>query len=469
MLYWLASIAHILVAGTATSHILLRKSDVRSAIGWIGLIWFSPFLGAAFYAAFGINRVARRASHIKRDQIRTRNAPIAAQTRILQLGDSMNTLAGVGNKITGLPLTHGNRIEVMCSGTEAYPEMLSAIASANSSIALATYIFRLDSVGTKFVEALVEAQNRGVQIRVLVDGIGGGYFSSPIMRSLKNAGIEAARFIHDTRPWRMPFVNLRNHKKLLIIDGAKSFTGGLNIGAENTASGNQKKCVDDTHFYVEGPVVAQMMESFVADWHFTTGEMLSNDIWWPDIQPSGSVVARGVSSGPDEDIGKIETVLVAAILQARHKVRIVTPYFLPDEKLSAAVNLAGLRGVELELLIPKASDHIAMDWAMRAHLAHFHLERVKCFTTSAPFDHSKLMTVDGKWSAIGSPNWDVRSLRLNFEFMLELYGENVVSRIDALIDEKIARSTRLTPNDIIQRPVTQRLRDAGARLLLPYI
>ncbi|MEH6727305.1 MAG: phospholipase D-like domain-containing protein, partial [Hyphomicrobiales bacterium] len=389
--------------------------------------------------------------------------------RMSQLGNSMNTLARVGTEITGLPLTNSNRIDVLRSGTEAYPEMLAAIASANCSIALATYIFRLDNVGAKFVEALVEAQDRGVQIRVLVDGIGGGYFSSPIMRALENAGIEAAQFIHDTRPWRMPFVNLRNHKKLLIIDGAKSFTGGLNIGDENAASEDQNKGVDDTHFFVEGPVVAQMMESFVADWHFTTGEMLSSTIWWPDIQPSGSVVARGVSSGPDEDIGKIEAVLVAAILQARHKVRIVTPYFLPDEKLSAAVNLAGLRGVELELLIPKATDHILMDWAMRAHLALFHLSRVKCFTTSSPFDHSKLMTVDGKWGAIGSPNWDVRSLRLNFEFMLEFYGENIVSRIDALIDEKIARSTRLTPNDIIQRPVTQRLRDAGARLLLPYI
>lgn len=469
MLFWIITVGHGLVAGTATGHILLRKSDVRSAIGWIGLIWLSPFFGAALYAAFGINRVARRASHIKRNLISKKNTPVAPQTRIAQLGDSMSTLARVGTEITGLPLTNGNHIDVLRSGTEAYPRMLAAIASAKSSIALATYIFRLDSIGTKFVEALVQAQDRGVEIRVLVDGIGGGYFSSPIMRALEDAGIEATRFIHDTRPWRMPFLNLRNHKKLLIIDGVKSFTGGLNIGAENTESENHDKDVDDTHFFVEGPIVAQMMESFVADWHFTTDEMLDGQIWWPDIKPSGSVIARGVSSGPDEDIGKIETVLVAAILQARHKVRIVTPYFLPDEKLSAAINLAGLRGVELELIIPQATDHIAMDWAMRAHLAFFHLERVKCFTTASPFDHSKLMTVDGKWAAIGSPNWDVRSLRLNFEFMLEFYDENFASEIDTLIDEKIARSTRLTPDDVAQRPVTTRLRDAGARLLLPYI
>ena len=342
-------------------------------------------------------------------------------------------------------------------------------SSAKNSIALSTYIFRPDRVGIQFVEALVEAQKRGVHVRVLVDGIGSGYFRSPIVATLRNRGVNVGQFMHVKRPWRMPFINLRNHKKILIIDGRKSFTGGLNLGAENTGRRGKGLNVDDTHFLIEGPVVEQIMESFAADWHFTMGEILDNLIWWPNLETKGGVVARGISSGPDEDIGKIEDVFVAAIGQARRKVRIVTPYFLPDERLSSAIDQAALRSVELEILIPSFSDHITMDWAMRAHLAHLNAERVRFYKNPQPFDHSKLLTVDGRWCAIGSPNWDVRSLKLNFEFLLEIYDKDVASGIDAWIDKKFARSVRISSSDIERRPIATKLRDAAARLFLPYL
>lgn len=469
MIYLALAIIHFCIAAIIAGHVLLNKSDVRSAIGWIGLVWLSPFFGAAIYWAFGINRVARRASRMDRDFGTPTGLAKTARVDDSKLDQSRRVLCRVGTELTALPLTGGNRIEILHGGTEAYPEMLAAIAAAGSSIALTTYIFRPDRIGEAFIDALAAARSRGVEVRVLIDGIGSGYFRSPVVGALQKADVAVGRFMHDRRPWKMSFLNLRNHKKLLIVDGQKGFTGGLNLGIENTWTGRERPVVEDTHFVVTGPVVAQMMKSFAEDWHFITLETLDGAIWWPTIDADGPVVARGINSGPDEDVGTIEAILATAVEQARHRVRIVTPYFLPDGKLQAAIDLAILRGVKIELLLPRRSDHVGMEQAMRAHLAFFPLDRLYCFTTPAPFDHSKLVSVDGQWCALGSANWDVRSLRLNFEFMLECYEGNIIADIDALIDEKIETSRRLTSAELNDRPLTVKLRDAGARLFLPYL
>ena len=470
MVFGTLVLLHIVVAAISMSHILVNKSDVRSAIGWIGLVWLSPFVGAAIYSVFGINRVARRASRIIRDPGPDFEFPDLSTLNTIELDADIQQIADVGSRVTELPLTQGNCVLMLQGGAQAYPEMLSSIANARHSIALATYIFRMDQVGSEFVAALIAARKRGVEVRVLIDGIGSGYFLSPVVRRLHNAGIPVTRFMHDWRPWRMSFVNLRNHKKLIIVDGTTGFAGGLNLGNENTWTRTRKReSVDDIHFRVHGPVVGQLMISFAEDWHFSTGEALDGGVWWPTIEPRGDVIARGTSSGPDEDVGSIETILATALGQAKHNVRIVTPYFLPDERLKSAIMLAEIRGVRIELVIPERSDHIVMDWAMRAHLSFFAIERMKCFTTPKPFDHSKLLTVDGKWCAVGSANWDVRSLRLNFEFLLECYDEGTVATINALIDEKISQAKPLTSACLSARPLTARLRDAGARLFLPYL
>ncbi len=469
MVFGVLLVLHVVVAVAGTTHVLVNKSDVRSAIGWIGLIWLSPFAGAAIYSAFGINRVARRASRISRGPGSNIELPDHSTFDTTRLDADIRPVADVGTRITELPLTQGNRVSVLQGGAQAYPEMLSLIANARHSIALTTYIFRLDEVGSEFVAALIAAHKRGVAVRVLVDGIGSGYFWSPVVRRLRSAGITTMRFMHDWRPWRMSFVNLRNHKKLIIIDGAVGFAGGLNLSSDNSLTGTGKRKVDDIHFRVDGPVVAQLMISFAEDWHFSTGETLKGSAWWPKIERTGKVVARGISSGPDEDVGSIEAIFATALGQAKRSIRIVTPYFLPDERLKSAIILAGLRGVQVELVIPGRSDHAAMDWAMRAHLSFFPLERMKCFATPTPFDHSKLLTVDGKWCAVGSANWDVRSLRLNFEFLLECFDKDMVTSIDSLIDKKISQASSLTSACLDRRPLMARLRDASARLFLPYI
>jgi cardiolipin synthase len=470
-LFVLGAVLHCLAAAAVTTHVLLNKRDVRAVTAWIGVAWLSPGLGAALYFVFGVNRVVRRAVRIRRRatmrQARARaSAPIAG---IAELPRNIASIARVAERTTGFQLVAGNSLSILRGGDEAYPAMLDAIRGAERSIALASYIFRADSVGRCFVAALSEAHARGVDVRVLVDGVGSGYLYSPIARRLAAAGIRYSPFLQYWLPWRMPFLNMRNHKKLLIIDGAQGFTGGLNLGAENLSAGHPPRRVDDLHFRLDGPLVRQLMVTFAEDWHFMTGETLNGDSWWPNIPAAGSAVGHGISSGPDEDIGVLASILATAIGEGEQRLRIVTPYFLPDQILSACIALAALRGVEVDILIPERSDFRALDWAMRAHLAWLAAPGISIYTSPGPFDHSKLMTVDGGWSLLGSANWDVRSSRLNFEFNVACYDRETTAALDQVIDRKIAGARGLSGRKLAGRSRAIRLRDAAARLMLPYL
>ena len=266
-----AAIGLVLAIG-ATVHILLRKREVASAVGWIGLVWFAPILGAISYALFGVNRVRSRARQLRL----TDDDPDGAAAVPYSRGEAegMDPLGrGIGH-ITGRPLLTGTQVTIYQNGDAAYPPMLAAIEAAKSSVGLSSYIFRNDVWGGRFIAALIDAKRRGVEVRVLIDGIGGGWLLSPTYRRLRAAGVQAARFMHSLLPWRMPFINLRNHKKVLVLDGMVGFTGGMNIADENVMATRPKMPVQDLHFRIDGPVVSQLAEAFADDWAFVTGEDL---------------------------------------------------------------------------------------------------------------------------------------------------------------------------------------------------
>lgn len=456
---------YVLLAGWVTINILLKKNDVPRALGWIGLVWLTPIFGGLLYYLFGINRVERRALKMRWLDARA-GGPGAACP---QTAENITLLCAASGRITGEPLASGNAMRVLDCGDEAYPVMLDAIRSAQNCIALTSYIFRNDAAGQQFADALIEASQRGVKVRVLLDGIGAGYFYIPILRHMRSGGVACERFLHTWLPWRMPFLNMRNHRKVLVVDGCVAFTGGMNIGAENSKRLTGAQAITDTHFRLEGPVVRVIMDAFARDWTFTTEELLDDPCWWPPLSPVGDVFARGVRSGPDADIYKSEMILGAALSLARKRIRIVTPYFLPDPRLQFAIAQAGMRGVDVQIVIPTKTDQTVMDWAMRGHLRFFLHIKACIIATDEPFDHSKLCTVDGEWSWIGSSNWDARSMRLNFELDVECVDRDFTQRLDRIIDAKIARGTRIEPEILAAERVWLRLRNAAARLLMPYL
>src|SRR3569833_2030423 len=455
----LVALLHLLLALGVTVHVLLTKREAGSSVAWIGLAWLAPIMGSVLYLLLGINRVRRRAQslHRPRPPKRTRNVATARS-------DHLAALEHAGQQITGRPTEDGNSIQLLQNGDNAYPQMLAAIDAATRSIALSSYIFRADAAGNPFIEALTRAKERGVDVRVLIDGYGGGYFTSSTYHRLHEAGVPAARFLHSTLPWRMPFLNLRSHKKILGIAGHTVFTGGLNIGVENLTHTHPGHPVFDTHFRFEGPVVAQLMDEFAADWLFATKDSLTGDAWFPVLEPVGDSTARVVTSGPDSALEKIEFVVLAALSCARQSIKIMTPYFLPDERINTALSLAAYRGVDVDLVLPEHSNHPTVDWGSRVQMPPLLKAGCRVWTYPAPFNHSTLMTIDGLWALVGSANWDIRSFRLNFELDLEVYHCGVVQQIDAQITAH--QKARLTTEN---RPLPLRLRDGAARLMVPYL
>ncbi len=452
------------LAVAVTIHILLHKREVASAVGWIGLVWFAPILGAISYLMFGVNRVRRRA-RLLRPQDDADPNPIAPSTQ--RLGDDLEALKlGIG-RITARPLLAGTAVQAYQNGDAAYPPMLAAIASAKLSVALSSYIFRDDLWGGRFIEALAEARARGVAVRVLIDGIGGGWLSSPTYHRLRRKDVMAARFMHSSLPWRMPFVNLRSHKKILLVDGVVAFSGGMNIADENVMATHPKMPVQDLHFRIDGPVVSQLAETFAEDWAFVTNEELAGETWLPAIPARAGPSARVIDSGPDEDLEKVEFAVLQAVSCARTSIAVMTPYFLPDERLIIALSLAAMRGVDVELVVPAKSNHTLVDWATRTNIAPLLSAGVAIWRSPPPFHHSKIMVVDGQWCLIGSSNWDIRSFRLNFELCMEIYDTGLATTLTELMEG--ARGPALTKADLNARSLLERIRDASARLMLPYL
>jgi cardiolipin synthase A/B len=455
----------IVIALAVTIHVLLTKREVGAAIGWIGLGWLSPTIGGPLYFVFGINRVQRRATRIR--VRRNYSASAARQPAGADRDDHLAPLESATRRLTGRPALGGNTVCLLQNGDDAYPRMLAAIRAAEHSIVLSTYILRDDEAGGPIIDALIEARGRGCEVRVLIDGIGSGWFHSRPFNRLRRGGVPVARFMHSMWPWRMPFLNLRTHKKVLVVDGRHAFAGGMNIGRENMLALAPPHPVRDSHFVFEGPVTTQLMDAFARDWEFVTGESLDGPAWFPRLGQPGHAAARVVTSGPDQDLEKIEFVMMQAISSARHSVEIMTPYFLPDERLVTSLALAAMRGLAVDVVVPERSNHRVVDWATRANIGPLLQAGVRIWRNPPPFDHSKIMVVDGAWCLIGSANWDMRSLRLNFELNVEVYHDDLAQQLCGLM--KANRGERLTREELDRRSRPTKLLDAAFRLLLPYL
>ena len=471
--FWphLAAGFDFLAALLASLHALLNKRDSRAATLWIGFIWLLPVFGPLAYLALGVNRIRRRALQLGVHKTLTRPVPENLGEPEHEGAEHLKMLARVVNSVVTRPLLPGNKIEPLVNGDEAFPAMLAAIESAQKTISLSTYIFDNDPSGQKFVAALARAVKRRVDVRVLIDAAGTRYSWPPVTRKLHHAKILFARFLPASllTPWRVTTLNLRNHRKILIADGKIAFTGGINIRHGNVLAEKPKSPVQDLQFRVEGPLVAQLQEAFANDWAFTTREMLDGEAWFPDLAESDGVIARVIMDGPDADFEKARLTLLAALAEAQMSVKIVTPYFLPDPALITALNLAALRGVRVDIILPAKNNLPFVHWASRA-LWWQVLERgCHLWLTPPPFDHSKLMVVDGHWVLFGSANWDARSLRLNFELNVECYGRDFAQRMESVIEQKLRHAREVTLAEMDDRPFLPKLRDAVARLFSPYL
>lgn len=469
----LVTVVTIGLALAASGHAVLNKRDVRSALGWVAFIWLAPIVGAAAYVVFGVNRIRRTALAMHLQNVRAK-PPEEARSSLLaaELPAAARHLASLVELADGVvrrPLVPGNAIELLPGGARAYPAMLAAIEGAQRSITFCTYIFDRGEIGDAFAEALTRAVRRGVAVRVLIDAVGARYSFPPMHRRLRKAGVPVALFLPRLTPAWLPFLNLRNHRKVLVVDGRMGFTGGMNVRDDFVAGPRRPAPFEDLQLRVEGPVVAHLQSAFAEDWLFTTREALEGDAFFPPLPRAGNVLARGVSDGPDEDFETLRWLLLGALATARSSVRIVTPYFIPDQALVTALNVASMRGVEVDVVLPERGNLPIVQWAQTAQIWQVIDRGCRIWMVPPPFDHSKAMVVDGCWSLLGSANWDPRSLRLNFELDLECYDPELGARVETFVGERIERARPVTLADVDARPLPVKLRDGVARLFSPYL
>jgi cardiolipin synthase len=254
-----------------------------------------------------------------------------------------------------------------------------------------------------------------------------------------------------------------------VVDGRVGFTGGTNIREGHSLNLKPDFPVRCLHFRFEGPIVVHLQEAFANDWAFADGEVLKGSPWFHSNEHVGPVGARGISDGPDEDLDKMSEVILGALTAARERVAVVTPYFLPDEAVQWALAVAAMRGVKVDIVIPEKNNIKVMDWATVPQLPFLLEKGCRIHKSPEPFDHTKLMIVDGIWSLVGSTNWDPRSLRLNFEYNIECYDEELAGKLEKLVESRIAEAREVSIEEVNGRPIPIRLRDGVCQMFSPYL
>jgi cardiolipin synthase len=472
----------LLLALSVTKHILLTKELPQSAIGWIGFVWTTPFIGSIFYCFFGINRVHRRALKLLDEQSTTdSNRGVVpdmddALAMLTERGcEELLPLATAGAALTKLRLVPGNLVEHLHDGDEAYPAMLDAIASAQNYVLLQSYIFNYDEIGKLFTQTLCAAQDRGVEVRVLIDGMGElNQFPRTGWR-LRRHGLRVARFIPIT--WLLPplRINLRNHRKLLIVDGRTAFTGGVNISdghwGDKSAALHDGKVpelkVNDIHYRITGPVVYQLQKSFASDWGFSSKAPLEVTLSEATQTAVGKTLCRTVIDMPVKHSSTLLRLYVAAIGAARQQVRIVTPYFLPPPEISSALVDAALRGVQVNVVLPSNNNHKTVEWASLRFLDELIQAGVKVWKQPPPFAHTKLLLIDDHYGLVGSCNLDPRSLSLNFEMNVEIFDADATKPLIDMFDSRLQASKAMQGSDSLG--LAGQLRSGFFWLFSPYM
>lgn len=496
-LAWIALALHGVLSLISVTHALVYKRDPRAALGWIAVCIAYPIIGPLFYYLFGINRVKTRARKLKGAP----DVPLFGSERAefeeftdflsspyppssLHIDPKLHPLARASFAVTRRPLLSGNMINAFFTGESAYKCMLEAIETAHSHISLSTYIFDTDQTGQRFIGALGRAKNRGVEVQVLLDGVGEKYSFPSAGRLLKKQNINVARY---TPPTLIPpgvHINLRNHRKLLLVDGLLGFTGGMNIGDKHLSlKPNGKAGIKDIHFQLQGNITQQLQEAFDEDWSFATGDKTTRP---SATQPSNSTnklnssnqnnsanhtgaVCRVITDGPNEDLGKLSTVITSAAAAAQNHILIMTPYFLPLPSIVSALQIASLRGVSVTIVLPGKNNQPLVHWATQNMLWELLQTGVRVYYQPGPFDHSKCLIVDDCYALIGSANLDPRSLRLNFELNVEIYDKPLVKILSHHFELLRQQATEKTLRQVDSRPFLIRIRDAIAWLFSPYL
>ena len=464
--------------------ILRQRKEPMATLSWILGILLLPALGLILYFLIGERRVRRRLRRIRKREayiVRALQAAGARQDRTGSrfrsrsetpypaLDEDLEPLAKISTKLSQYPLTMGNRVEAYTTPQRIYDEILSAIDSALDHVHLEYYIFRPDSTGKLFVDQLTAKARQGVEVRLLLDGVGTWGTSRRFLRPLIQAGGKVDWFLPAIPLRRHWHVNCRNHRKIVVVDGEVAFTGSQNIGDEYRGRLSKWAGWKDTQLRVEGPAAQQLQDVFVEDWYFASGEDLTSKRYLRGVPARGESLVQIVPSGPDQDRNVLSQIYLTAFNSAKQTLRISTPYFVPGPGMLLAIQNAAYRGVAVEILIPSKTDAPLVLWAGRSYYQELLEAGARIYEFDDGFLHSKTITIDGRWSLVGSANMDVRSFLLNFEVTCTVFDREIALDLDADFIRYRDRSRAIRRYKDSQGPFLPSVIEGAARIMSPLL
>jgi cardiolipin synthase len=454
--------------------ILLRNKPPVSTLAWIWAVILFPYAGPVAYLVFGENRLARKRLRAGR-QMSTESGrgerQVTEKTRRLLAELDPRELEGAEllSRVNEIAVTTAESIRLLAGGVEFYAELARAIGAARHHVHMEFYIFRKDARGREILDHLVAAARRGVEVRVLLDGIGclgtpAGFFRPLVEAGGRFAWFPTGRFLR----WRW-HINLRNHRKLTIIDGRETFVGGMNLGREYAGEDPNVGPWRDFTLELRGAVAGKLQAVFVDDWYFSTGEKLLDQRYYPRPVSGARLLVQPAPDGPDSAEDPIQMSIVALLNVARTRAWLTCGYFVPFEPLLTALKLAAERGIDVRLLVSERTDHPYLVRIGRSYYEELLAHGVKIYEFDVAVSHAKCALIDDRWLMVGSANFDIRSMRLNFELNVIARDADAAAHLDRELAADFSAAHRIDPAVFRQRPFRQRAMESLLRPLAPLL
>lgn len=449
--------------------ILARKKHPVSAWAWCLAVSLIPYFGIFLYFIFGAFRIHRRLKPklYHRSKFLRQWVPHQHQVAGKALEKTWEDMGVYAMKVGGSAITDGNETKLYFNGIDAFKDKFEAIQNAKHHIHLQYFIFRNDQTSRSLIALLCEKARAKVQVRLLVDAIG-SRGCQPLIRELQKAGGHAHLFLPASFSNRF-MVGLRNHRKLLIVDGKIGFMGGLNVGDEYIGKG-WRSYWRDTHMRIMGAAVLALQRSFVEDWDFAAHELLTGDEYFPYPSFNGKIRLQVVGSGPDQEHNASHETYFAAVTASRKRLWLSTPYLVPDSALLAGLRSAALKGVDVRIVTQSyPPDHWITYWAGRYFWEDLLAHGVRIFEYEKGMMHSKLMIIDSAWASVGSANFDIRSMRLNFEVNCHVHSKELIEELEAMYEKDLKVSKEVSQTTFIHRPLKEKFFENFCRLFSPLL
>jgi cardiolipin synthase len=478
--FGLAAAVDVLLVSAVLIWVLMSKPDSTSAVAWCLVIFFLHFVGVVLFLVFGYQHVRRPLNRKKRHRARYHDppAPVGYTTFTTWIHqqpapeDRTTNIAVLAEKLGASPVTEGNHVDFYECGPPAFDAMVDAIRQAKHHIHLEFFIFEPDELGRRIRDELTRKAQEGVQVRFLYDAIGTRGLSYRFLRPLHDAGGQTSAFL-SVSIWRRRLqINMRNHRKILVVDGEVGFVGGLNIGDEYMGLASWCGYWRDTHLRIVGPAVHDLQRVFVEDWDFAAEERIADadePLYFKAQTAGGTFPLQIVDSGPDQDYKAIREVLFAAIMKAKRRCWIATPYFVPDVGLLDAVRLAAISGIDVRILFQYKPDRWLPYFAGRYYFPDIMTAGVKIFQYAKGMMHAKVIVIDDDFASVGTANFDNRSMFLNFEVNCLLYSAEAVRILEATFERDFEHSKLIDPSVFAKRSFAVQLLENACRLMSPVL